>query len=68
MTQVKYKMEKRAWDGEAKGLRSKIAALTSENKAYREAAKSKEFEAQIEVRAFTFPPAAQKPDLGGGVG
>ena len=47
--EVKYKMEKRAWEAQVARLKQDMDALTQENAAYRESNKTAEFEARIQV-------------------
>jgi hypothetical protein len=48
--EVKYKMEKRAFEQLTSSLKEKIKGLTEENRAYRESNKAAEFEQQVKVR------------------
>ena len=47
--EVKYKMEKRAWEQEKASLKEQMAKLKEENRAYRESNKAAEFEKQVQV-------------------
>ncbi|KAK9825855.1 hypothetical protein WJX81_004552 [Elliptochloris bilobata] len=46
--EVKYKMERRAWEIEVKGLRDKMRAVQEENSSYRASNKAAEFEARLQ--------------------
>ncbi|KAK9865382.1 hypothetical protein WJX84_001458 [Apatococcus fuscideae] len=47
--EVKYKMEKKAWDEQVKKLKASIQKLKAENEGYRQDNKAAEFEAQLQV-------------------
>lgn len=47
--EVKYKMEKRAWEQQVASLKEQMRSLQEENRKYREVNRAAEFEDQIKV-------------------
>lgn len=59
--EVKYKMEKRAWEQQVASLKEQIKTLLEENHGYRESNKAAEFESQVKVRTSLSSAAKREP-------